>query len=158
MNRRTTQMRTDFTAITEAIDNLIAILSEASTKLIQTANEQRVEMLTLRQRMTDTANDIEELGTILDDASEEIAAISGICYDVSDKIIAGLADSDEIPSCNYEDFVAICDECGADITVDSDYEIDDNGHTLCAECSALYKGNTDGEQTTMDIPETVTAQ
>ena len=150
-------MRTDFTAITNAIDNLIAVLSEESTRLIKTANEQRVEMLTLRQRMADTANDLAELGVILDDAGEEISAMGGICYDIAEKITAGLNDENQIPSCNYEDFVAICEECGAAISVDTDYEIDDYGHTLCAECSALYKGNTDGEQTTMNIPETVTA-
>ena len=151
-------MRTDFTAITEALDNLIAILSEKSAELIKAANGQRVEMLDLRQRMADTAEDLDELGTILDDAGKEICAAGDICSDIADKIHAALADPDELPSCNYEDFVAICEECGANITADSDYEIDDNGHTLCAECSALYKGITDGEQTTMDIPETVTAQ
>jgi hypothetical protein len=151
-------MRTDFTTITEAIDNFIAILSEKSTELIDIANKDRVEYLLLRQRMLDTADDLAEFGTILDDAGKEICAAGDICSDVADKIHAALADSDEIPSCNYEDFVAICEECGADISVDSDYEIDDNGHTLCAECSALYKGLTDGEQTTMDIPATTTAQ
>lgn len=151
-------MRTDFTAITEAVDNLITILSEKSTELIKTANEQRVEMLSLRQRMTDTANDLAEFGIILDDAGSEICAMGDICSDISDKIHAALADPNELPSCNYENFIAICDECGADIIVDSDYEIDDNGHTLCAECSALYKGCTDGEQIVMDIPATETAQ
>ena len=151
-------MRTDFTATTEAIDKLISTLSEQVTNLIHTANGQRVEMLALRQKMADTAEDLDELGTILDDAGKEICAAGDICSDIADKIHAALIEPDEIPSCNYEDFVAICDECGADITVDSDYEIDDNGHTLCAECSALYKGNTAGEQTTMDIPVPVTAQ
>jgi predicted nucleic acid-binding Zn ribbon protein len=108
--------------------------------------------------MLDTADDLAELGVILDDAGSEICAAGDICSDIADKIHAALVDANEVPSCNYEDFVAICEECGADITVDSDYEIDDNGHTLCEECSALYKGLTNGEQTTMDIPETVTAQ
>ena len=155
-------MRTVFTAITVAIDNLIAVLSEASTKLIKTANEQRVEMLTLRQRMADTANDIEELGTILDDAGEEISAMGGICYDVADKIIAGLMDDSQIPMCDYENFVAICENCGKDITVDEDYTITDEGETICAEC-AQHDEDCDcaecaGEQIAMDIPETVTAE
>jgi hypothetical protein len=151
-------MRTDFTTITEAIDNLVAILSEKSAELINTANKDRAEYLLLRQRMLDTADDLEEFGMILEDAGSEICAAGDICSDVADKIHAALADSNEVPSCSYEDFVAVCEECGADITVDSDYEIDDNGHTLCAECSALYKSFADGEQTTMDIPETATAQ
>jgi hypothetical protein len=151
-------MRTDFTATTEAIDKLISTLSEQVTNLIQTANGQRVEMLALRQKMADTAEDLDELGTILDDAGKEICAAGDICSDIADKIHAALADSDELPSCNYEDFVAICEECGTDITIDSDYEIDDNGHTLCAECSALYKGLTDDEQIAMDIPVPVTAE
>ena len=155
-------MRTDFTAIHEALDTLIATLSEASTNLIKTANEQRVEMLTLRQRMADTANDIEELGTILNDAGEEISAISAICYDVSDKIIAGLADESELPLCDYENFVAICDNCGKDITVDEDYTLTDEGETVCAECAKHAEDYTcaecTGEQIAMDIPETVTAE
>ena len=151
-------MRTDFTAITEAIDNLIAILSEKTTELVETANKDRVEYLLLRQRMLDTADDLAEFGMILDDAGNEICAAGDICSDIADKIHAALADSSEVPTCKYEDFVAVCEECGADITSDSDYEIDENGHTLCAECSALYKQYADGEQITMDIPETVTAQ
>lgn len=151
-------MRTDFTTITEALDNLIAVLSEKSASLIGVANGQRVEMLDLRQRMSDTAEDLAEFGTMLDDAGKEICAAGDICSDVADKIRAALTEPDELPSCNYEDFVAICEECGAAISVDTDYEIDDYGHTLCAECSALYKGNIDGEQTTMDIPQASTGQ
>ena len=151
-------MRTDFTAITEAIDNLIALLSEKTTELVETANKDRVEYLLLRQRMLDTADDLAEFGMILEDAGSEICAAGDICSDIADKIHAALVDANEVPSCNYEEFVAVCDECGADITSDSDYEIDDNGHTMCAECSAMYKQYTDGAQTTMDIPETATAQ
>lgn len=146
-------MRTDFTAITEAVDKLIAVLSEKSTELVETANKDRAEYLLLRQNMTDTANDLAEFGIILDDAGSEICAMGDICSDISDKIHAALADPNEIPPCNYEDFVAVCDECGAVISVDTDYEIDDDGHTVCAECSAFYKEHTDGEQTTMDIPQ-----
>ena len=103
-------MRTDFTAITEAIDNLIAILSEKSTELINTANKDRAEYLLLRQRILDTADDLEEFGMILEDAGSEICAAGDICSDVADKIHAALADSNEVPSCNYEDFVAVCEE------------------------------------------------
>ena len=46
-------MRTDFTTITEAFDNLIAIISEKATELVETANKDRVEYLLLRQRMAE---------------------------------------------------------------------------------------------------------
>ena len=155
-------MRTDFTAITNAIDNLIAVLSEESTRLIKTANEQRVEMLTLRQRMADNAADLEEFGAILDDAGAEISAAGAICLDISEKIIAGLMDDSQIPMCDYENFVAICDNCGKDITVDEDYTITDEGETICAEC-AKHDEDCDcaecaGEQIAMDIPTPVTAE
>jgi hypothetical protein len=156
-------MRTDFTAIHEALDNLIATLSEASTNLVSTANEQRVEMLTLRQRMADNAADLEELGVILNDAGEEICAIAGICFDVSEKVVAGLMDDSQIPMCDYENFVAICDNCGKDITVDEDYTLTDVGDTICAECAARLNENCDcaectEEQIAMDIPVPVTAE
>ena len=154
-------MRTDFTAITQAIDNLIAVLSEESTKLVKTANEQRVEMLTLRQRMGDTANDLAELGIILDDAGSEICAMGDICSDISDKVNAALANPDEIPMCDYENFVAICESCGQDITTDEDYTLTDEGETICAECVARLNENcaeSSGEQIVMDIPETATAE
>ena len=154
-------MRTDFTAITNAIDNLIVVLSEESTRLIKTANEQRVEMLTLRQRMADNAADLEEFGAILDDAGAEISAAGAICLDISEKVIAGLIDDSQIPMCDYENFVAICDNCGKDITVDEDYTLTDEGETICAEC-AQHDENCDcaecaGEQIAMDIPETTEA-
>ena len=154
-------MRTDFTAITNAIDNLIAVLSEKSTELIKTANEQRVEMLTLRQRMADNAADLEEFGVILNDAGAEISAAGDICFDVSEKVIAGLMDESQIPMGDYENFVAICDNCGKDITVDDGYTLTDEGETVCAECAARLNENCaecPSEQIAMDIPETVTAE
>lgn len=149
-------MRTDFTAITGAIDNLIAILSEKSTELIKTANGQRIEMLTLRQRMADTAEDLAEFGVILDDAGKEICAAGDICSDIADKIHAGLMDESQIPMCDYENFVAICENCGQDITTDEDYFLTDEGETICAECTARAneKADEDGEQLTIEIAAT----
>ena len=154
-------MRTDFTAIHEAIDNLVAALSEESTRLVKNANEQRIELLTIRQRMADTAADLEDLGVILKDAGEEISAIGDICFDVSEKVVAGLMDESQIPMCDYENFIAICENCGQDITVDEDYTLTDDGETICAECAAHLNENcaeSSGEQIAIDIPETVTAE
>jgi hypothetical protein len=157
MNRRTTQMRTDFTAITEALDNLIAILSEKTTDLVHTANGQRIEMLTLRQRMADTAEDLNELGMILEDAGDEIHAIGAMCDDVSEKVVAALEDEHYLPTCKYEDFVAVCDNCGNEVTTDEGYSIV-NGEVYCEECAARLDEredeDEDGEQLTIEVAVT----
>jgi uncharacterized protein YuzB (UPF0349 family) len=155
MNRRTTPMRTDFTAITEALDNLIATLSEKTSELVRTANGQRMDMLLLRQRMADTAEDLNEFGTILEDTGDEIHALGAMCDDVSEKIVAALMNDGNLPTCKYEDFVAICDNCGDEITTDEDYSII-NGEVVCAECAARLnaKADEDGDQLTIEISAT----
>ena len=148
-------MRTDFTAITEALDNLVALLSEKTSSLIGIANGQRIEMIALRQRMADTAEDLNEFGMILEDAGDEIYALGAMCDDVSEKIAAALMDESNLPTCNYEDFVAVCDNCGNEVTTDEDYSIM-NGEVLCAECAARLneKADEDGEQLTIEIAAT----
>jgi hypothetical protein len=148
-------MRTDFTAVTEALDNLVALLSEKTAELIHTANGQRIEMLTLRQRMADTAEDLNEFGMILEDAGDEIYALGTMCDDVSEKVVAALEDDHYLPTCKYEDFVAMCDNCGKEVVTDSDYSIM-NGEVLCAECAARLneKADEDGEQLTIEIAAT----
>lgn len=148
-------MRTDFTAITEALDNLVAILSEKTASLIGIANGQRVEMLALRQRMADTADDLNEFGVILEDAGNEIHALGAVCDDVSEKVIAALEDDHYLPTCNYEDFVAVCENCGNEVTTDEGYSIV-NGEVFCEECAARLNEKTDedGEQLTIEITAT----
>lgn len=152
-------MRTDFSNLRETLANFLNAVEQTSSDLIEKANEHRATLLNLYAEIRDNREDIIEFGEIMDETSVVLGEIGDLHADIAYKIDAVLIDGvDIIPSCNYEDFVAICDECGVGITVDGDYEIDDNGHTLCSECSALYKGCTDGEQTTMDIPATETAQ
>jgi uncharacterized protein YuzB (UPF0349 family) len=85
-----------------------------------------------------------------------------MCDDVSEKIVAALMNDGNLPTCKYEDFVAICDNCGDEITTDEDYSII-NGEVVCAECAARLNENCDcaectGEQIAMDIPVPVTAE
>ena len=145
-------MRTDFTAVTGAIDNLIAILTEQVTGLVHTANGQRIEMLTLRQRMADTSEDLNELGAILEDAGQEILSLGMLSDDVSEKIAAALEDEHYLPTCNYEDFVAVCENCGNEVVVDEGYSIV-NGEVFCEECAARLneKEDEDGEQLTIEV-------
>jgi hypothetical protein len=145
-------MRTDFTAITEALDNLVAILSEKTANLIGVANGQRVEMLELRQRMADTADDLNEFGTILGDAGDEIHALGMLSDDISEKVIAALEDDHYLPACNYEDFVAVCENCGDEVVADEGYSIV-NGEVFCEECAARLneEEDEDGEQLTIEV-------
>ena len=145
-------MRTDFTAVTEAIDNLIALLTEQVTGLVHTANGQRIEMLTLRQRMADTSEDLNELGGILEDAGQEILSLGILSDDVSEKIAAALEDEHYLPTCKYEDFVAVCENCGNEVVVDEGYSIV-NGEVFCEECAARLneREDEDGEQLTIEV-------
>jgi hypothetical protein len=145
-------MRTDFTAVTGAIDNLIAILSEQVTGLVHTANGQRIEMLALRQRMADTSEDLNELGAILEDAGQEILSLGMLSDDVSEKVAAALEDEHYLPTCNYEDFVAVCENCGKEVVTDEGYSIV-NGEVFCEECATRLneKEDEDGEQLTIEV-------
>lgn len=145
-------MRTDFTAVTEAIDNLIAILTEQVTSLVHIANGQRIEMLTLRQRMADTSEDLNELGGILESAGEEILSLGMLSDDVSEKIAAALEDEHYLPTCGYEDFVAVCENCGNGVVADEGYSIV-NDEIFCEECAARLneREDEDGEQLTIEV-------
>ena len=109
-------------------------------------------MLTLRQRMADTSEDLNELGGILEGAGNEILSLGMLSDDVSEKITAALEDEHCLPTCNYEDFVAVCENCGKEVVTDEGYSIV-NGEVFCEECAARLneREDGDGEQLTIEV-------
>ena len=145
-------MRTDFTNLRNALDNLLAVMEHTAADLLGTANQQRRELVELYARMSDTQADISEFGEMMSEAAGAFDDISDVCSDTAVKIVDAIESGcDRVPECNYEDLVEFCDECGRAIVDGENYDCTASGWYICAD---HLPAEDDGEQLELDIPET----
>ena len=123
---------TDFTNIRTAIATLVGSISDLCAGFRADANAQRKELIALTARMNDTRKDLGTLADITDEAACALTDISELCAETHDKIADVLA-GEEIPECDYEDFVGYCDSCGAPISINDKYH-ELGGYLDCADC------------------------
>ena len=127
-------MKHDFTAIHTAFDEFVSAMKSMKLTLIQQADAEREELLSLRARMRDTQNDLYELGGLADDASDAISEVAdGSCHCAD--LIGDVLDIGLVPECGYEDLVGYCAVCGRAITSTDEYDIDEDDEMLCADCA-----------------------
>ena len=127
-------MKHDFTAIHTAFDEFVSAMKSMKLTLIQQADAEREELLSLRARMRDTQNDLYELGGLADDASDAISEVAdGSCHCA--ELIGDVLDIGLVPECSYEDLVGFCAVCGRAITSTDEYDIDEDDEMLCADCA-----------------------
>jgi hypothetical protein len=129
----------------------------ALTDLLEMANGQRKELLSLYQRMADTRADITEFSEITAEVAETFDAITDVAEDVVRKVDNAIdGGADLTPDCNYEDLADFCDECGRAIINDEDYTEEAGGFVLCADCHPIEEEeepeeeDEDGEQITFE--------
>ena len=127
-------MKHDFTAIHTAFGEFVSAMKSMKLTLIQQADAEREELLSLRARMRDTQNDLYELGGLADDASDAISEVAdGSCHCAD--LIGDVLDIGLVPECSYEDLVGYCAVCGRAITSTDEYDIDEDDEMLCADCA-----------------------
>lgn len=134
---------TDFTNIRTALNQLITSIEGICSEIRTTANEQRRELIALTARMNDTRKDLGTLADITDEAACTLADISDLCAETHDKIGDVLA-GEEIPECDYEDFIGYCDSCGAPISVNDKYH-ELGGYLDCADCVPFEEDENEPE-------------
>lgn len=145
-------MRTDFTNLRETLDNLIAAIECTAADLLDTANQQRRELIELYSRMSATQANISEFGEMMSEAASVFDDISDVCSNTAVKITDAIESGcDRVPECNYEDLVEFCDECGRAIVDGENYDCTAAGWYICAD---HLSAEDDGEQLELDIPET----
>ena len=127
-------MKHDFTAIHTAFDEFVSAMKSMKLTLIQQADAEREELLSLRARMRDTQNDLFELGGLADDASDAISEVADSSCHCAD-LIGDVLDIGLVPECSYEDLVGFCAVCGRAITSTDEYDIDEDDEMLCADCA-----------------------
>ena len=128
-------MKHDFTAIHTALDEFVGAMKAMKLTLIQQADAEREELLSLHARMRDTQNDLFELGVLADEASDAIREVAvGSCHCAD--LIGDVLDIGLVPECSYEDLVGYCAVCGRTITSADDYDVDEDDEMLCADCAA----------------------
>jgi hypothetical protein len=154
-------MRHDFSNLREAMRHLAETFETAMHELLNEANSQRRELLDLHRRMYDTNLSLHEFAEIAGEGADMFIEIDETCSDVAEKaefIRREMLDS--VPSHNYEEFVDFCAECGSEILVDHDYDIDDNGNSVCALCAKPEEDEVDeveeDEAEIVELAETVT--
>ena len=145
-------MKHDFTAIHTALDELVSAMKAMKLTLIQQADAEREELLSLHARMRDTQNDLFELGDLADEASDAISEVAdGSCHCA--ELIGDVLDIGLVPECSYEDLVGYCAVCGRTITSADDYDVDEDDEMLCADCAAHREDEDKDESEPSDKDE-----
>lgn len=155
-------MKHDFSPIREALRHLTETFETAMHELLNDANDQRRELIDLHQRMYDTNMDLHELAEIAGAGADALIEIDDCCTDVAEKAeLVRREMLDFVPNHNYEEFVDFCAECGGEILVDTDYDIDENGNTVCSFCASPADAEDEvevdeDESEVVELAETVT--
>jgi hypothetical protein len=156
-------MRHDFSNLREAMRHLAETFETAMHEMMNEANEQRRELLDLHQRMYDTNMNLHDLAEIAGEGADMFIEIDEACSDVAEK--AELVRRDmlvSVPVHNYEEFVDFCAECGGEILVGHDYDIDENGNSVCTFCAKPEEDEAEAEDEVetdvedVELAETVT--
>jgi hypothetical protein len=88
--------------------------------------------------------------------------IDEACSDVAEKVELIRRDMlESVPVHNYEEFVDFCAECGGEILVGHDYDIDENGDSICVFCANPVKAEDEAVEVedkaeTVELAETET--
>ena len=129
-------MRHDFSNLREAMRHLAETFETEMHEMMNEANEQRRELIDLHQRMYDTNMSLHDLADIAGEGADMLIEIDEACSDVAEKAEFIRRDMlDSVPVHNYEEFVDFCAECGGEILVGHDYDIDENGDSVCVFCA-----------------------
>lgn len=131
-------MRNDFTSIREALATLSQTIVTMHNETLARANAERQELISLYARMKDTQGDLDELASMAGEAAKELAAVDEVASAhavlIEDAIYGG---AEVVPTCDYEDFVGFCDECGGSVDARTDY-CKEKGVLMCADCHGFY--------------------
>lgn len=143
--------RTNFTPINEAFTSLIDTITGIHADLLAKANAEREEALALYARMQETHADLVELNSMIGNAAAALNEIDGVAADIGAKVYDVLVDGfDQLPVCDYEDFVGFCDGCGGEITYDNLYSQVDN-ELYHKECEPIEDEiDEDEDETTVE--------
>ena len=151
--------RIDFTAIHEATASFCNAMAEFKKDLFGAANEQRKELLSLYQRMTNTQADIEKFGDIMDEVATTLSDVVCECQDISEKIDMAILDGfDSVPEGSYEVYVDTCEVCGQDVTAEQEYTEGEFGyvhvHCLANAGEAQVTDESEGTFEKDELPVT----
>lgn len=126
--------RVDFTDIRTTMETLVGQIGAYAEGLRNTANEQRKELRELYQRMTDTRDDLLEMGEITDAIATDMMKVSAQVCSVAEKVDDVFGGAEFLPDCDYEKLVDFCSDCGRAISEDDPYDVTD-GWVVCADCA-----------------------
>ena len=152
-------MRTDFTSIQMALSNLVGAMHDVRNDLLAAANVERENLLAAYRNLNDNYADLCELHALALDTANTLEVFADGVEETSESI-AGVLMGEDVPECDFEDFVGFCDTCGATIVKGSNFTVDGDWYE-CEKCATAEETETedeveDGEQLAIDLAETVT--
>ena len=150
MNERLTPIANAFAALTDAITAM-------HLEILKEANDQRRELIALRERMCATHDDLIEFGGIIEEGAKALTGVADVvtdhCMLIGDNLDGSIYDVIEV---DYEDFVGYCPECGDIVSVNDEYITNERNeviHLDCIECEdEAEEAEAEPEQIAMDIP------
>ena len=125
------------TNLSQAVETLLSEVTSANASMLKQANDERIEMINLLERMQVTHNTIADMAALYSKAATVFGGLSDHFTDIAEKIEDSMDNPSEFcPTCSYEELKGFCDDCGREIKHTDDYEEDDDGvGIICAACA-----------------------
>ena len=139
----------NFDALNSAFSTLAAEIANTQKEIFANANEHRKTFLAALAGMREAEANATKFARMIDGIIEPLADISYECDTLGDRIIDAINEPDMCPQSNFEDFVGYCDECGKEITINTEYEEDIDG-LFCEQCLAEAEAEIDVEEDDTD--------
>ena len=122
--------------IHEALSATLTAIREAQAAMYAEANEQRQQLRELLASMRGHARAMSDLGNLVGEASVALYDIGEEMNEVADSVHDSTLDFGLVPEGDYQGLVGFCDECGREVRVGDQYDIE-CGEVICGDC--LYE-------------------
>ena len=143
--------------IHEALTATINAICEAQTAMYAEANQQRQQLRDLLASMRGHARAMSDLGNLVGEASVALYDIGERMNEVADVVHDSTLDFSLVPEGDYQGLVGFCEECGREVRVGDNYEIE-CGEIVCADCVAELEQLDDVLTQPETTPEEVTPE
>ena len=134
-------MTPNMIALRDQMNALIDTLNEGMKNLFAEANTHKANLIALLAAIAANKQEINDFAAIIEDTASLMGGIVETCDEVADKIADVEDNFDFLPTTPYEKFVTFCDDCGEEISADSNFERDGELY-FCETCCAVGEGET----------------
>jgi hypothetical protein len=125
-------MNTNLQNICATLDNLVCEVATFANDLRREANTHREDLISLYASMNKNRMLMAETASLIRYATDRLDEVADSLENTAELVLETI-EGDDIPECDYEEFVDYCALCGRTITREDTYACDGE-FFYCADC------------------------